>query len=450
MLEDIQSKNLVKTFLSYSIPCIIGMLLTSCITIVDGLFIGWKLGEKGLAAVNLTLPVLFLLLAVTIMVGVGGVTLGAQCLGAKDSKKANQHFTFSVIVNAAAITVMALVLILFQDRIISMLNAKGEMFGYVKSFLGTMAYFYVFMMVNNTFSMFIRSEGKPQLSLMFGIAGNILNVILDYIFIMKLDFGMKGAAFASGISVLIPFLFGILYFTSKKSVYKFTKIKFEMQNLKTILFFGSAEFVAQVSSSITVFAFNWILLKRMGVNGVAAMTIVGYISFIQNMILTGIAIGIHPIISYSFGAKNRDTILNLFSIAVKAVLTVGIAVFAVSFIAADPIVRIFAKDNLQLVETAKDGLKLYAVAFLLNGYNIIAAAYFTSLGEAKAAAIISTLRSLVLVIGFVVVLPYLLGNTGIWLTAPMTEITTFVVAYIFISKSKAKLLLSETGQSLPA
>lgn len=432
-------KSLFKTFLSYSIPCIVAMFLTSFITVVDGAFIGWKVGEKGLAAINLTLPVLYVLLAVTILIGVGGVTLAAQFLGAKNHLRANSCFTFSMVVNAVVNIAAMIVLAVFDDEIINMLNAKGIMFGYVKDYMGTMTYFYIFMMMNMTFSMFIRSEGKPQLSLFFGIAGNVLNIILDYILIVKLDGGMRGAALASGISVLIPFILGVAYFLSKKSVFKFSKFTFDFNELKQMLFLGLAESVAQISISITTFAFNFILLRRVGINGVAALTIVGYISFIQNMILTGIAIGIHPVISYNFGAKNREVILDLLSIAIKAAVVVGIVVFAAAFAAAGGIAGIFAGGNTELMKLASYGLRLFSISFILNGFNIIAAAYFTSIGDAKAAAVISILRSLVLVLVFILILPNIIGDAGIWLTAPLTELTTFIVAYAFLGKSKARL-----------
>jgi putative MATE family efflux protein len=306
MINIEKEQSMFKTFISYSIPCIIAMFLTSFITIVDGMFIGWKMGEKGLAAVNLTLPVLYILLAVTIMIGVGGITLGAQSLGRQNRERANHYFTLAVVVSVIVNITAMMVLLLFQEQIIKLLNAKGVLTGYVRDYLGTMTFFYVFMMANLIFSMFIRSEGKPQLSLLFGIVSNIINIILDYIFIMKLEYGMRGAAIASGLSVFIAFVIGIIYFLSKRSVFKFQKFNPNINDLKKMFFYGSAEFVAQISLSITTYLFNWVLLKRIGINGVAALSIVGYVSFIQNMVLSGIAVGIHPVISFLFGAKSKD------------------------------------------------------------------------------------------------------------------------------------------------
>ncbi len=438
-MENTKNQSIFKTFLAYSIPCIIGMFLTSFIIIVDGIFIGRKMGENGLAAINLTLPVLYILLAVTIMIGVGGVTLAAQSLGEKNKSRANHFFTFAFISSAVFNLVVMAILFLFQDGIVALLNAKGILTGYVRDYLGIMKYFYLFMMLNMIFTMFIRSEGKPQLSLLFGLFGNILNIILDYLLIMKFNYGMKGAAIASGLSVLIPFILGILYFLSKHSVYKFQRIHFAINDLQKMLFYGLAEFMAQISVSITTYILNWVLLRRIGINGVAALTIVGYVSFIQNMIVSGIAVGIHPLISYHFGAQNRNFILDLLSIAMKAVVIVGIGIFLIVLLISGGLVKIFSKDNLELIKVAGLGLKLYSISFIISGFNIIAAAYFTSLGEAKQAAIVSILRSLVLVIIFILILPYIIGDTGIWLAGPVTEAITFILAYMWIKRSKIAL-----------
>ena len=439
MLETSKEKSIVKTFLSYSVPTIIGLFLTSFIIIVDGIFIGWKIGGDGLAAINLTLPVLYILLAVTTMIGVGGVTLATQSLGAKQHDRANYYFSFSL---AAIVTIIAMVVVMlavFLNEIVVLLGATGVVYQHVKDFLGVLLYFYLFSMINIAFSMFIRAEGKPQLSLVFGVAGNIINIILDYVFIMRLELGMSGAAFASGIAVLLPFLFGMGYFLTNRSVYRFCRFTANLSDFRAILMNGSAEFISQISVSITTAIFNWVLLERLGINGVAALTIIGYVFFIHSMIITGIAVGIHPVISYNYGAKNMDMILELMTIAVKAVSFVGVLVFAVSFAAPEIIISVFSRENAELLEIGRFGLRCFSVAFLLNGYNFIATVFFTSIGEAKIAALVSCLRSLVLVITFLMVLPHIFGDKGIWFTTPLTEVVTFVIAYQLVNNAKEKI-----------
>lgn len=439
VIESNKEKNIVKIFLDYSIPCIIGMFLTSFIIIVDGFFIGSKIGENGLAAVNLTLPVLYVLLAITMMIGVGGVTLATQSLGAKQHHIANYYFSFSVAAILVINAILIILLAVFLDEIVMLLGAEGIIHQYVKDFLGVLLYFYLFIMMNIAFSMFIRGEGKPQLSLFFGLAGNLINILLDYVFIMRLEWGMTGAALASGIAVLLPFLFGMGYFLQKRSMFRFCKFKATWCDFKRIISNGAAEFISQISVSLATAIFNWVLLARVGVNGVAALTIIGYVLFVHNMIITGIAVGIHPVISYSFGAKNVKMIFELLSTAIKMVVLVGIILCMVSFVGAEQIIRIFSKDNVELLVLGKLGLQCFSLAFILSGYNMLVTVFFTAIGRPKVAAMVSCLRGFVLIVAFLLVLPNFFGNVGIWITTPLVETITFVIAYYLMKQSKVKL-----------
>lgn len=439
MIETNKDKSNVKIFLSYSIPTIIGLFLTSFIIIVDGIFIGWKMGENGLAAVNFTLPVMYFFLALTTTIGVGGVTLATQSLGAKQTERANYYFSVSLAAILAINVTIVIILAVFMEEIVVLLGSEGVMYQYVKDFLGVLKYFYLFSMLNIAFSMFIRAEGKPQMSLFFGVSGNVINIILDYVFIMRLEWGMTGAALASGIAVLLPFLCGLGYFLTNKSVFKFVKFTADLSELKKILLNGSAEFISQISISITTAGFNLVLLDRIGVNGVAAFTIIGYVFFIHSMIITGVAVGIHPVISYNYGAQNNEMIFGLMSIAIKAVSLVGALLFVVSFALPEIIIGIFSRENYELLEIGRFGLRCFSLAFLLNGYNFIAAVFFTSIGRAKIAALVSCLRNLVLVVAFLTILPLVLGDLGIWISTPLAEALTFVIVYPLVNSFKGKL-----------
>lgn len=436
MTKNKTDNSVMKTFLQYSIPCIIGMFLNSFITLVDGMFIGWKIGEKGLAAINLTLPVLYTLLGITIMIGVGGSTLTMQSLGEKNPAKANRQFTLTLVLNVVVNMVIIAFVVVFMNETLYFLNAKGELFLYVKDYLGIIIFFYIFMMMNITAAMFIRGEGKPQLSLLFIIIANVMNIILDYLFIIRLDYGMRGAASASGLSMLLAFVLNSVYFLKGKSAFKFSKIKLDTEEIKSIIFNGSSEFIGQIAISVTMYLFNFVIIRRIGINGVAAFTIVGYISLMQYMILTGIAQGMHPLISYSFGAKDKERIFKVLVLGEKAVFLVGGIAFIMTFVATEGIIRIFSGGNSELMSIAKYGLRIYSITFIFNGFNVIASTYFTSIGDAKRSGIISMLRSLILISIFIFTLPYIWGDSGIWLTTPMAEMITFVISYVFIKKSR--------------
>lgn len=434
MISDLKNKSLLQTFLGYAVPCIIGMFLTSFITIADGLFIGWKLGEKGLAAVNLTLPVLYILLGLTIMTGVGGSTLAIQSLGEKNLENVGKRFTLTLAVNLVFNLVILGCLGLFMDSIIQALNPEGDLSGYVREYLGTMAYFYLFMMMNITVGMFLRGEGKPQLAVAYSIIGNLINIVLDYVFIFCLDMGLKGAALASGLAVVVPFGLGLLHFLSGKSVFAFSKLVLDWKDIRSILFNGSSECVSQISVSITTFLMNRVLMTYLGIDGVAAFTIAGYTAFIQSMVVTGIAQGIHPLVSYHYGAGEGPVIRKLLGIAMKSAILTGVLAALASFIASSAIISAFLKSSPRILEIGVTGLRLFSLSFALNGINIIASAFFTSVGDAGKSAILSFLRSLILPCLLILLLPTFLGTAGIWLSAPITETFTLMISLFFLRR----------------
>lgn len=436
MTVNTNTKSLFRTFLSYSIPCIMTMFLMSFITIVDGIFIGWKVGENGLAALNLLLPVQYVLLSFTLLIGVGGVTLATQFLGANDHESANKYFTLSFVVCSLINILSILIMVVFSDNILHMLNAKGDIYTYANAYFTPIKFFYIFMMLNMNFSMFIRSEGKPKTMLLFGAIGNVINIILDIIFVIILNLGLEGAAIASGISVLISFIITIGYFLSKISIFKFIRFKFKFRELGRVASLGISEAITQISISITTFIFNYVIIRRIGVSGVAALSIISYVVFIQNMLFTGIAIGIHPVISFNYGARNHKLIQSMLSITIRTSIFFSIGIFAISLLTARGISSTFAPLNTELISLATYGLRLYSIGFIFNGFNIIVAAYFTSVSNAIPAAIISTLRSLVLLVLFIIILPYFFGNNGIWLTVPLSELITCIVACLFLYNSK--------------
>lgn len=442
-IENIQSgkESMVKVLLRYCLPCIIGLILTSSMIVVDGIFIGLNIGENGLAALSLTLPLMYVLCAVTTTLGVGGITLGARSLGAGDHRRANFYFSLSISAILIITGLMIGIVMIFFDETIVLLGANSVTDPYIRDFLGTIQYFYLFFMLNIAFSMFIRAEGKPGLSLAFSLAGNIINLLLDYLLIVRFDLGMTGAALASGIAVLLPFLFGLGYFVSNKSVYHFCRFIPQRGDLTAIAINGLPEFISQIALAVTTFAFNIVLLDTLGVIGVAAFTIIGYVSFIYTMIMTGIGIGVHPLWSYSFGAQNTRFIIDSLRVTAAATFFLGLLLCVITITAAENMIALFAAGNLALLKEGTLGLQCFSAAFILSGYNFIATIFFTAVGKAAVGALISFLRSLALVLCTLIILPSMMGSVGIWLAVPLAELISFIG--IYCARKHYRLIMSQ-------
>ena len=293
--DALESRPVVQ-FLSFSLPAIVSLLLTSGIVVVDGLFIGNFIGKAGLAGVNLTLPVLYLFLGVAIMIGVGGAVKVGYALGAQNQGRADRYFSATVVLAVIINTVLTLSCLMFLDLLAAKLNTDPTLHGHVVSYLGTILWFYPAMTINIVLSIIIRAQGRPGLALFFGVAGNALNLGLDYVMIAFWGMGLRGAALASGISIIIPMCCGIGYFLSPRSHLRFVKFAWDWRETAGILVNGSSEMIGQLSIGLTTWLFNTVILARLGVDGVAAYTIVGYMAFVQMMIVTGLATGLGPIV----------------------------------------------------------------------------------------------------------------------------------------------------------
>jgi putative MATE family efflux protein len=425
----------LKYIFKFAIPTLIGMLLTSLVSIIDGLFIGRYVGKDGLAAVNLGLPTLYIFLGVGIMIGIGGSTIAIKRRGAEQYDKAVNIFNQTIATIIVFGVLMAIITLWLFDPVIGLLGINTTVQRYVNDYYNIMILIYPVMMLNLVMGMFLRGEGKPQIFMMISVVSNIINITLDYIFIVKLDMGIEGAAYASVIAVILSCLISIIFFLNKKFKFKFRKFKFDVTDFKKSIYNGSSEFIAQISLAITSAVYNIVTLNVAGIMGVAAITIIGYSGHVFNMIVTGIGQGMGPIVSYCYGAKSMDTVSTIRKLTQKIVAILGVIIFILLFVFGEKYAKIFSKD-IQLQKMVATGIKIYALMFFVSGYNIISSFFFTSLCRAKESLIISSMRGLIILLISILIFPMLFHETGIWIVAPFTEAVTFIISLYIVKKSK--------------
>lgn len=432
-IDNIRQSPLKHIFM-YSIPAIIAMLLTSFVTIVDGFFITNFIGKEGLAAMYLGLPILYIFFAVGIMIGAGGVSLAGRRLGAKKIEESINGFNQTLFTGSIALFVLSTIFSLGIEPVLSRTSLDAVTQQSIMLYYRIMLWVYPFMNINIILGMFIRCEGKHHLFMLNTIVTTIINIGLDYYFIVKMDYGMRGAALASGIAVVIGTLLMIAYFSNSRALFRFKTFKFMYRDLLETLTNGSSELIGQLSMSLTTFFLNAVIMNRMGLLGVAAMTLIGYTGYVFNMIVIGFGQGVGPMFSFSYGAEALDIGKRLRKHTQKLVFFLGILLYCVLFISSNAYAQLFTKE-VELILLVTGGLRLFGMSFLVTGFNVIASFYFTSIGHAKESAIISSLRGLILLTLNIFLLPRILGDSGVWLVAPTTEIVTFMVAAYFIKRS---------------
>lgn len=320
-----------------------------------------------------------------------------------------------------------------MEPVINFLGGGGNLYPYVKDYLSVIILFCVCYMTGYALEIYIKVDGNPVYPTLCVITGGVVNILLDYIFVVIFHWGIKGAAFATGLSQVTTtsLLFYYIFFRTKRI--KFVKIKYSLLNLLKIMKVGFAEFLAEVSTGISIFVFNLVILKNLGEKGVSAFGIIGYISSFITMTMIGFNQGVQPILSFNLGAKEHKKIFEIIKNSFFILGVLGVFFYTLINIFSANIVSIFLND-VEDINLTKKALTTYSFAYLICGFNIFSAGYFTAVDMVKISTIITMLRGILLLVLFIHILPIFLGTTGIWITMFITEEITLIFSYIFMKK----------------
>ncbi len=431
-------KSIGKVFAKFAIPSILGLLMVSMQIMIDGIYIGRYIGSDGLAAINLAMPYLNIVMSIVMMIVMGGGVITSIYLGEGNTKKASEVTTYTLLVKVVTLVVIALITMVFMDDLIVFLGAKGTLVEGVKDYLYPLvilSFFFNLIIYTETF---LRISGKPSAVFFSGLIAVISNVILDYIFIVNLDLGLTGASVASilangiGGIVLLPLVF------RRDSKISLCKPKGDFKLLKTMLYNGSSEMLTIVSAAVATLIFNKILMEYIGKLGVSALTIVFYVNNIVNITLFGLSQGMQPIISYNLGAKNRKNIRDILRIALYTGGIIGVIAFIFMKINVAKVVVLFTKGDMELTNLAVRATSLFVFAYVISFINIIAASFHTAIEKPIESAVIAMVRSLILVVLFLNILPKYYGEFGIWVSVPLAEfLCAFLSVYLMIRSYKS-------------
>ena len=431
-------ENKLKMILGFSIPSIIAMLLQSVITITDGYFTGNYVGENALAAINLGLPILYFYLGVGLCVGVGGSVICGRLIGAKEKQKASKVFSQTMVTAVGVCIIISFLAFVLFTPILNILRAGADLAGYFSEYYRIMLFTYPLMVAGTILGMFIRVDGKPQVCMVVSIAGCILNTILDYILVGVLGLGVQGSAIGSLVVQIVTVLISMGCFLSQKAGIRFCRFKFDKMVSREMILNGSSEFIGEMASAISMFAFNYVLMKYVGAEGVAAFTILGFVVYGYSMICIGFGQGIVPLISICWGAKETEAAVDIRKITNRILFAMGFLIAGIFSLTGRNYAGIFGCSS-NVAEMVASGFRIYAVTFLFMGYDVINSMYFTSCGDAKSSALISALRGIVLLLGFTMIFPAIFGMTGVWMAAPCTETLTAVVSVCLLRRQKSRL-----------
>ncbi|GAA0182505.1 multidrug efflux MATE transporter CdeA [Clostridium sediminicola] len=435
MNKDFENINF-KSYMKFVLPTIFSMVFMSIYTMVDGIFVSRKLGSTALAAINISLPAMNFIFGSIFMIVVGASAIIGINLGEKKIEKANENFSNMLYALIFMVLTYLIVGIFFTKPIARLLGAEKNLLPYVNNYL-TIIFLGSIGTITQIFSeVFLRLEGKFNLSLCATVVGGISNIVLDYIFIYQLDMGIKGAALGTTLGASFSGLFGIIYFAFKHSKIRFVFTKVNFKFLKESMINGSSEMVSSLSAGITTFLFNRVLLNLVGEVGVSSITIVLYVNFLLSSIFIGISMGIQPILSYNFGAKQINNINKLLKMSGIFISIISVVTFALCNIFKIQLISLFNSDNLELIKMTSKAFTIISFGFFISGFNILGSSFFTSLNNGKYSGIIAFSRSIIFKSLIILTLPTLIGLNGVWLTIPLSEYLCVIITIYFYRKVK--------------
>lgn len=428
----LETEKIPKLFIKYVIPSMIAMVIMGVQGMIDGLFLGNYVGSNAMASVNIAMPFIYGASAINFVISVGATAFIGRLLGEKNATDAKTVFKTALISLTSCSTFLMIFGTLFSTQIASSLGADASLLQNSSVYIKIVSLSFVTQSLYILFSFINRVTAKTYLFVIATTAGIICNVTLNYIFLVKFNMGITGAAIATAISNSIGFFINIPPMLSKKSQLNIYDGNFSNDFLKKMIFNGASEGVTSISTSITTLIFNLTFMHYYGPIGVSAFTIISYISQLGTLMIFGIADSASPIISVNFGAKKQQRVKELIKLSVLTSFAIGIMLYLIIFFKGEMLIGFFADQDLNLIQMTYNGARLYGLMFFMCGINMISSAYFTAVGNAVKSMLISASRGLIFILIGVLVLPSLFGVTGVWLVAPFADlITLFIVIFMF-------------------
>ncbi len=422
------------------------MIFSSFYSVVDGIFLSNYAGEGAFSGVNLIFPYIMILGGVGYMFGTGGTALVTKTLGEKDQERANNYFSL-IVYSTIVIGILFMVVGYFTvEPFVKMMASlsKSDAASSQTMIDSAIRYGHIMMlgialfMLQNVFQSFFSGAEKPLMGFIFIAGAGVTNIFLDWLFIGVLDMHVEGAAIASICGQFIGGVLPILYFTlNKKLPFHMGKCKFEIKPLLKMCGNGSSEFVSNIAGSLVSICYNMQLLRYIGPDGVSAYGVVMYINYLFMAMFLGYSVGIAPVVGYNFGAENHEELHNVFKKSLIIIAITGVAMFTCGELLGPLFARIFSNGNEQLQTISARAMFIFSFIYLTSGFSIFGSSFFTGLNNGLISALISIVRSLVLELASVWLLPLLLASDGIWAAAPIAEVGSICLTiYFFIHERK--------------
>ncbi len=431
--KELGTEKIGKLLMRYAVPAVIAMTASSLYNIVDRIFIGQGVGSLAISGLAVTLPIMNLSAAFGAMIGAGGSTLISVKLGQRDYDTAQRILGNIVSLNVIIGVIFAVLAIAFIDPILYFFGASENTIDYARSYMFIILLGNVITHLYLGLNSVIRSTGHPTTAMFATIATVIINAVLDPLFIYTLDMGIAGAAWATIIAQTLALVLVLKILSNKDEVVHFRRgiYKLRKRIVKNILSIGISPFCMQLCACFVVILINKGLQEHGGDLAIGAYGIINGVTFMFVMIVMGITQGMQPIAGFNYGAQKYDRVTQVFRYSVLYATIVMTVCFLMCELMPEPIISLFT-DDAQLIRLAVEGMRTIVVVSPVIGFQIVVGHFFQSIGMPKKSIFLSLSRQLLFLIPMLLVLPGQFGTMGVWMSMPVADSVSAVVAAVMI------------------
>lgn len=418
----------------FSWPAVITMVVNSLYNIIDRIFVGRGVGDIAIAATTVAFPIMLILIAFSVLIGVGATSLISIRLGQEKPQEAENIAGNALVLLIALPICMSVIYFLFTDPILTLFGADAEVLPYARDFTNIIMAASAFGSLSMGLVNFIRAEGNPRMAMYTQVAGALINIVLNYLFVMRLGFGIKGSALASVCGQVFASAWVMIYFLWGPSLLKFRRKNLRLQRnlVYSITAIGIAPFAMQLANSLQNAIMNNALITYGGNIALASMGIIGSAVTLLFMPIQGISMGAQPIIGFNYGARQYDRVIETLKKAIIVASVIALAGTGALQLWAAEIASLFSRNNTELTIFTAHAMSVFFLAFPLAGFQIVISQYFQAVGKPVQATFLGLSRQLLLLIPLLLILPRFWGIEGVWRTPPIADVLSFILAGILI------------------
>lgn len=431
---DLLKDNLKKLYLKFLIPSLGSAMVMSIYTLTDAIVIGKGVGSDALAALSITTPLLCVLMAMGILFGVGGSVQMSVYRGTGNIEKANRYFTLAFTTLGIVTVILWLIYGMGMPFLLRVMGANDTLYPYASAYMRYINMFLPVAVFSNCIVIFVRADNDPNRAMCGVLSGGVVNIVLDIVFVFPLKMGIGGAALASVLGMVVQVVVGLTHFLSKKNGLRLIKPKHVISSVGQIISNGIPSFFNEFANGFIVLLFNIQILKYCGDNALSVYSVVSNCVILFNSLFTGVGQSIQPVIATNYGAGQWERIHQVKRMAYVTIVVMGIIFSLSGILLPEGVASIFMKLDEPMAAIARKGIRIYFIAFLPMGINLLTSYYLQSVLSVKKSLCISLLRNIILSSIGILTFPLMFGADSLWGVMPVVEAIVFVVSMCFVMK----------------